>query len=226
MTDLAGATTSITTSATTSTTTSTADRTTRPRVVSTLAIGLFGGAALGVAARAWMRLISDDPEFTWGGTIFIVMAFTIFGFTQSIVAVARRRTRRRWTLTLARVIGTVGLMPLFVGAGVVMVPTVVGGGLTFAGVEWHRVARGICLVLAAAPVLFVGGGLVSSFGWSLHTLAGFVAMLAVYGTVVLATRFTFAAQPGGRQRPRWLVIAFFVILGLLLLQFSVGVLTA
>ncbi len=226
MTDLAGATTSITTSATTSTTTSTADRTTRPRVVSTLAIGLFGGAALGVAARAWMRLISDDPEFTWGGTIFIVIAFTIFGFTQSIVAVARRRTRRRWTLTLARVIGTVGLMPLFVGAGVVMVPTVVGGGLAFARVEWHRVARGICLVLAAAPVLFVGGGLVSSFGWSLHALAGFVAMLAVYGTVVLATRFTFAAQPGGRQRPRWLVIAFFVILGLLLLQFSVGVLTA
>jgi hypothetical protein len=50
-------------------------------------------------------------------------------------------------------------------------------------------------------------------------------MLAVYGTVVLATRFTFAAQPGGRRRPRWLVITFFVILGLLLVQFSVGVLT-
>ena len=206
-------------------TTSTAVRTTRPRVISTLAIGLFGGAALGVAARAWMRLISDDPEFTWGGTIFIVMAFTIFGFTQSIVAVARGRARRRWTLTLARVIGTVGLLPLFVGAGAVMVPTVVGGGLAHARVEWSRLARGICLALAAAPVLFVASDLVSSFGWSLHALAGFVAMLAVYGTVVLATRFTFAAQPGGKRRPRWLVITFFVILGLLLLQFSVGVLT-
>jgi hypothetical protein len=195
-------------------------------VISTLAIGLFGGAALGIAARAWMRLISDDPEFTWGGTIFIVIAFTIFGFAQSIVAVARRRARRRWTLTLARVIGTVGLLPLFVGAGAVMVPTVVGGGLAFARVEWHRLVRGICLVLAAAPVLFVGGSLVSSFGWSLHALAGFVAMLAVYGTVVLATRFTFAAQLGGRRRPRWLVITFFVILALLLLQFSIGVLTA
>ena len=226
MTDLAGATTSIATPASTFTSTTTAVRTLRPRVLSILAIGLFGGAALGIAARAWMRLISDDPEFTWGGTIFIVMAFTIFGFTQSIVAVARRRARRRWTLTVARVIGTVGLLPLFVGAGAVMVPTVVGGGLAVARVEWHRAARGICLVLAAAPVLFVGGGLVSSFGWSLHALAGFVGMLAIYGTVVLATRFTFAAQPGGRRRPRWLVIAFFVILGLLLLQFSVGVLTA
>ncbi len=235
MTDLAGATASTTptgSSTTTPTPTPTlattatpAVRTTRLRVVSMLAIGLFGGAALGIAARAWMRLISDDPEFTWGGTIFIVMAFTIFGFTQSIVAVARRRTKRRWTLTLARVIGTVGLMPIFVGAGAVMVPTVVGGGLALARVEWHRVARLICLVLAAAPVLFVGSDLVSSFGWSLHAVAGFVGMLAVYGTVVLATRFTFAAQPGGRRRPRWLVIAFFVILGLLLLQLSVGVLT-
>ena len=225
MTELAAATPATSTTTTTSTAVRTAARTTRPRVISTLAIGVFGGAALGIAARAWMRLISDDPEFTWGGTIFIVMAFTIFGFTQSIVAVARRRTRRRWTLTLARVIGTVGLMPIFVGAGALMVPTVVGGGLAFARVDWHRVARGICLVLAAAPVLFVGSDLVSSFGWSLHALAGFVAMLAVYGTVVLATRFTFAAQPGGRRRPRWLVISFFVILGLLLLQFSVGVLT-
>ena len=227
MTDLT-ATRTTATSATTTTTTTTAAaavRTTAVRVVSTLAIGLLGGAALGIAARGWMRLISDDPEFTWDGTIFIVMAFTIFGFTQSVVAVARRTARRRWTLTLARVIGTVGLMPLFVGAGVVMVPTVVGGGLAFARVEWHRVARGICLVLAAAPVLFVGSDLVSSFGWSLHALAGFVGMLAVYGTVVVATRFTFAAQPGGRRRPRWLVITFFVILGLLLLQFSVGVLT-
>ena len=226
MTDLAAATTKTTTTSSTSPSATTAVLTTRPRVLSTLAIGLFGGAALGIAARAWMRLISDDPEFTWGGTIFIVMAFTIFGFIQSIVAVARRRARRRWTLKLARVIGTLGLMPIFVGAGAVMVPTVVGGGLALARVEWRRLARGICLVLAAAPVLFVGSDLVSSFGWSLQALAGFVAMLAVYGTVVLATRFTFAAQPGGRRRPRWLVITFFVILGLLLLQFSVGVLTA
>jgi hypothetical protein len=224
MTDLEAAT-SKTTAPTTAPTTA-AVRATRPRVISMLAFGLFGGAALGIAARAWMRLIADDPEFTWGGTIFIIIAFTIFGFTQSIVAVARRRTRRRWTLTIARVIGTVGLLPLFVGAGALMLPTVVGGGLALARVEWHRLARAICLVLAAAPVLFVGSDLVSSFGWSLHALAGFIGMLAIYGTVVLATRFTFAAQPGGKKRPRWLVITFLVILGLLLLQFSVGVLTA
>ncbi|HSP27497.1 MAG TPA: hypothetical protein VLN74_03025, partial [Ilumatobacteraceae bacterium] len=42
-------------------------------------IGPFAGAALGVVARWWMRLISDDPEFTWSGTIFIVLAFTVMG---------------------------------------------------------------------------------------------------------------------------------------------------
>ena len=46
----------------------------RWRTPSTLAAGLFGGFALGVIARAWMRLITEDPEFTWKGTIFIVGA--------------------------------------------------------------------------------------------------------------------------------------------------------
>jgi hypothetical protein len=38
------------------------------RCVVALAIGLFGGFALGVVSRAWMRLISEDPDFTWNGT--------------------------------------------------------------------------------------------------------------------------------------------------------------
>jgi hypothetical protein len=65
------------------------------RPILMLAAGLFGGLTLGILARAWMRLISDDPQFTWNGTIFIVGGFTVFGFTQSVVAVGRRRPRRR-----------------------------------------------------------------------------------------------------------------------------------
>src|SRR5258706_4680088 len=87
------------------------------RPIPMLAAGLFGGLALGVIARAWMRLISEDPQFTWNGTIFIIGGFTVFGFTQSLVAVVRRRPRRRWTLTIVRVIGIIGLLPLFIGAG-------------------------------------------------------------------------------------------------------------
>ena len=48
-------------------------------VMSTLAIGVLGGAALGIVARAWMRLISEDPEFSWSGTLFIVIGFTCSG---------------------------------------------------------------------------------------------------------------------------------------------------
>ena len=154
--------------------------------------GVLGGLALGIVARAWMRLIAEEPAFTWNGTIFIVLGFTIFGFTQSIVAVARSRSTRRWVLTSTRAIGTVGLLPLFVAAGGVMMPTVVGGGLAAARPEWRR-ARWVCGLVAAVPVLLVGKGLVGSFGWSLHTVAGFVMMLAVYGTIVRVARFTFSA---------------------------------
>ena len=33
-------------------------------VLPTVALGVVGGCALGVIARAWMRLIAEDPEFS------------------------------------------------------------------------------------------------------------------------------------------------------------------
>ena len=192
------------------------------RPILILGAGLFGGLTLGIIARAWMRLISDDPQFTWNGTIFIVGGFTVFGFTQSVVAVVRRSTRRRWTLTIVRVFGTIGLLPLFVGAGALMLPTVVAGGLAKSRVEWNNIARWICLAVAMVPVLIVGSGLVGSFGWSLHAAAGFLAMIALYATIVSATRFTFTAQADGWRMKRWVTITLFVVLGLLLLQLIAG----
>jgi hypothetical protein len=198
----------------------TRDKAARPIVI--LAAGLFGGLTLGIIARAWMRLISEDPEFTWNGTIFIVGAFAVFGFTQAIVAVARRRERRRWALTVIRVVGIIGLMPLFVGAGAVMLPTVVAGGLARARVGWNHLVRWICLSIAMIPVLIVGSGFVGSFGWSLQAFVGLLGMVAIYATVVSATRFTFTAQPDGWRIKRWVTITLYIGLGLLLLQFIVG----
>ena len=103
-----------------------------------------------------------------------------------------------------------------------MLPTVVGGGLGFARVEWRRVARLVCFAVAVAPVLLVGHDLVDSFGWSLHTVAGFVGLLAVYGTIVRITRFTFAAQTDGWRLPRWATITLSVLLGLLFVQLTAG----
>jgi hypothetical protein len=192
------------------------------RVLPILAAGLLGGAALGVSARAWMRLIAEDPEFTWSGTIFIVLAFTIFGFTQSVAVVARGRARRRWTLSIARVMGAVGFMPLFVGAGAIMMPTVVGGGLAFSRTDWRRVPRGICLLAAAGPVVLVGSQLVGTFGWSLHAFIGLVAMLIIYGAIIAATRFTFAPRPDGRTIGRRYKIVLLVFAGLALTFATTG----
>jgi hypothetical protein len=187
-----------------------------------LAWGVLGGFALGAIARAWMRLIAEDPEFTWAGTIFIVAAFTIFGFAQSIAAVARRRATRRWTLTVARLIGAVGFMPLFIGAGALMLPTVVGGGFALARTDWRPFLRVICLLAAAGPVVLVGSQLVGSFGWSVHTLAGFLAMLAIYGTIIISTRFTMSARADGRRLNGRVRVAILVILGLVLAYALVG----
>jgi len=182
------------------------------RVWPILLAGPFAGLALGIAARAWMRLISEKPEFSWSGTIFIVAAFTIFGVTQSIAIAARRRARRRWTLTIARVVGTIGLFPLFVGAGSVMLPTVVAGGLAYSRTNWNRVVRFVCLAVASLPVLLVTGGLVGSFGWSLHTLAGFAGLLAVYGIVIVAAKSTFAPQLDGWHLARWIKVTIVVLI--------------
>ena len=61
--------------------------------------------------------------------LVLTLLGAVFGTAQSIVAVARFKTTRRWTLTIVRVVGFVAMLPLFTAAGALMFPTVVGGGL-------------------------------------------------------------------------------------------------
>jgi hypothetical protein len=192
-------------------------------VLPRLAIGVVGGTALGAIARAWMRLISDDPQFTWSGTLFIVIGFAVFGLAQSIVAVVRDRATRRWSTSIARLLGTIGLMPLFVGAGALMMPTVVGGGLAAARPEWRARTRLIWFVVACGPVFVVGRQLVDDFGVSTHALAGLLMMLAIYATIVRAAQSTLAANHRGLRIPRWMKATMFTMLALLFAFFSVGV---
>ncbi len=188
-----------------------------PGTALTLGIGLFGGFALGVIARVWMRFISDKPEFTWSGTLAIVIGFTVFGLVQSAVAIARRRDLRRWKLTIVRVFGGIFMLQLFLAAGSVMLPTVLGAGLASARHDWHRVTRGIWLLVALGPVIFVTShDLVGSFGWSLRAAIGLLWMLAIYAPIIAATRFVFAPQADGWRLPRWARIAVPLIIALVL----------
>jgi len=122
----------------------------------TLALGFLGGMTVGVLARVWMRWISTDPEFSWSGSIFIVMSFTIFFTAQSIVAIFRRRVRSRRATTLVRVLGVLLSLPLFSAAGAVMLPTVaIASIVLWTGVlnkfgGKGRVARVVLLALSLA----------------------------------------------------------------------------
>ena len=190
---------------------------------STLASGVLGGAALGIAARAWMRLIAEDPEFTWGGTMFIVGGFTVFGVAQAVASLGRGRAQRTAVRRAARVVGVVGMLPLFVAAGGVMLPTVVGGGFALARTEWPKAARIACLAVAAVPIVFASSGIVGDFGWSLQTIAGVVLLLALYGTIVCAARLTFALPPTGHGLKRWVTIVGLVVVILPVAFMTVGI---
>src|SRR3954454_7152387 len=78
--------------------------------------GAAVGAAYGVALRAWMRLVSTDPDFTWSGTGYIVGAFTVLGAMVGLATAGRRR-EWRWRLVASRGVGIVLSLGCFAGAG-------------------------------------------------------------------------------------------------------------
>ncbi len=167
------------------------------RTAMLVAGGVLGSLVLGSLARGWMRLISEDPEFTWSGTMFIVIGFTFFGLTQSVAAAARRRSGPRWAVTIARVFGAIGMLPLFMAAGGMMMPTVVGAGLAKARVDWPRPLRAVLLLVAAGPVAYVLFDLIDTFGWSVRTCFGFVLLVALYSVIVWATDATMRPVADG-----------------------------
>src|SRR5918994_253213 len=66
--------------------------------------GLLGGVVWGIDARVWMRFISTDPEFTWSGTLFIVIGFGVAGLGQAAGYLGRRAGLRRSRMTGLRLV--------------------------------------------------------------------------------------------------------------------------
>jgi len=92
-----------------------------------LALGAAAGAGWGVLARIWMRLISTDPEFSWGGTLVIIGFAALLGGGVGLVAQAGRAGRSRWW-TLSVVPGLV----LFLSPGMLLAPCFLIGALAYA----------------------------------------------------------------------------------------------
>jgi hypothetical protein len=100
--------------------------------------------------RAWMRFITSDPEFTWGGTLFIVGATTLAGAMTGIAYSRWQRARGNWWRLLA-----LSFLPLGAAAGAAMLPSFVLGGLAWGAKHWPLWVR-ILLGVGAAAWQVVG----------------------------------------------------------------------
>lgn len=183
------------------------DRRPAPLLLAVLG-GMAVGAVYGVALRAWMRLISTDPEFTWGGTGYIVAVFAVLG-TFAGLAVALRARGRGPGLLAVRVVGVVLSLGCFVAAGSAMLPTIVPAALGRARTDWPRWVR-VALVVAGA-----GAAVLISVSGTMQDLApgrmalGLALYLALCVVEVELTARLYAPSlpPGTLRRPVRLVLA-------------------
>lgn len=152
--------------------------------------GALAGLTLGIIARAWMRWISTDPEFSWSGTIFILIAFVLFGTVHSFSYFAREVLWSGSRLRLIRGIAILLSLPLFSAAGSSMLPTVLTGSLALWRTDWWRWLRillGIsCLIIPAIIIRDFG----NDFGWGISTIGRILLFMLIYATVISATRAT------------------------------------
>lgn len=196
-----------------------------PGPIVVLLAGL-AGLAWGVVARLWMRFVSTDHEFSWGGTLFIIFGFGIFGLAQGLALAGRRAGWRRPGLTVARVVGGIGMVPIFGGAGALMIPTVLGGSLGWFRTDWSRWVRGVLIAVACLPPAFVFGSGLAEDGWSIRLVVGSLLLLPLYGVIIRATRPTLAPQLDGWHLPRFVRFGLAVVLvGFIALQI-VSILTS
>lgn len=116
--------------------------------------GALGGLVWGILMRLWMRYISTDPEFSWSGTGFILGAALVAGLGLGTAYAFNRKGRAGWW----RLFGLPVIL-LGAGAGSVMLPGVVIGGLAFARRNWPknvRIALGVLAIGGTVVLLLLG----------------------------------------------------------------------
>ena len=156
--------------------------------------GALVGLVLGVIARAWMRWISTDPEFSWGGTIGILIGFVVFFTAHATVLLGRRRGwSRRW-LTVTRVVAAILSLGIFGAAGSSMLPTVLTASLGLGRTDWPRFVRRILIVLSVIIPIFLVRDIGSDFGWNLVTAGRVILFVLIYHVIISVARITVAPQ--------------------------------
>ena len=152
--------------------------------------GFLGGLMLAVIARLWMRWISTDPEFSWGGTIAIVVVFTVFFAAHATVFFGIRKAwSRRW-LTVTRVGAVIFSLGIFGAAGASMLPTVVTTSLATGRTDWPRPIRIVLFMFGLIIPGFLARDIGSDFGWGIATAGRIILFVLIYCVVVAAARVT------------------------------------
>ena len=146
-----------------------------------LAAGLGLGLALGVVARGFMALLTEDPEFTWAGTAFIVGVFAVAGLCLAAAHALKLRGRSRWWKLLA-----LPSLVLFFGPGMFLAPGVLGLALVGARSRWLRALGALAFVGFLALIVVETAG--SEESLTVRTIAGFVVMTACCGALAVAAR--------------------------------------
>ncbi len=178
--------------------------------------GLLGGLVWGIDARLWIRFITTDPEFSWTGTLFIVIGFGIAGLAQSGAYLGRRAGLRRSRMTVLRVVTFASLLPLGMAAGGPMFPAIVLAPLAITHADWSGRMRRLVGAVALIPVVATAGILLEDLSPA-RALAGTLWFLAVYAGIIWAARITLAPQLDGWRAPRLARVGGVVALALVAL---------
>lgn len=150
---------------------------------------LLAGAALGVlwgiVARGWMRFISAEHEFSWEGTLAIVLIFAIFGLGQTVAAIVRRSTHGRRTQLAGRIVAIATTLPMGMAAGAMMLPSTVVGAVALGRTSMAPRWRAVLALVAAGLTLIVLRQLLDDLDlW--RALVGWALMFVVYLPLVWA----------------------------------------
>jgi hypothetical protein len=86
-----------------------------------LGAGLLGGLGWGVVARLFMRLLTDEPHFSWEGTLGILGIATVAGACVGLVHAARVSGRSGWWR-----LAVLPALLLFAGPGSLLLPAALG----------------------------------------------------------------------------------------------------
>jgi hypothetical protein len=151
------------------------------------------GAVLGIVARIWMRFITTHQEFSWEGTLIIVIGFGVMFLGQAGVYLGRRSGVRVFGFVALRVLAIVTLVPLAFGAGGVAFPIIVFAPLALIRDGWNRWLRVLLGVLALIPAAFVAFTLFSDLSVTRATI-GVAWFALIYGILVWAVSFSFASR--------------------------------